>query len=390
MVFRCWKTRRYNMKKLKFLALIRVLCSFVLIALLPSCSKDDAQSNEVDNSNELTEFTPSTELVSYLVDGIDFASNATSIEVSFTSNKSWSVKADAPWCILSPSSGKKGTNKFLITLEKNQSSEDRETIITLQVAEVANYIKVRQNGNSDFDITMKNPGTLSSFLGDGNLDITKLKVNGPLNGTDFDLITNMGRNGRLSILDLSEATIVEGGSYDAPSGYGTSVKTKDNEITEYMFMCYNNLTELYLPHKVTKIDQNAILYCPKLRIIKLPENLKSIGLYGISLLSALEDLELPNGLETLDMLALSELSSLKSLTLPSTVKNLGYDVFSGDERLKSLHCKSVEPPVCEMTFSRLGTSTLIKNGTKLYVPKGSLSQYKNDEQWGLFKTIIEE
>ncbi|MDE7117535.1 MAG: leucine-rich repeat protein [Bacteroidaceae bacterium] len=377
------------MKKLKFLTLIRVLCSFVLIALLPPCSKDDGQSNDVDNPNELTEFTPSTELVSYLVDGIDFASNTSSIEVSFTSNKSWSVKSGASWCILSPSSGKKGANKFLITLEKNQSSEERETIITLQVAEVANYIKVRQNGNANFDITMKNAGTLSSFLGDRYLDITRLKVNGPLNGTDFDLITNMGRNGRLSILDLSEATIVEGGSYN--SYIGEYIKTQDNEITDYMFWWYENLTELYLPHKVTKIGQCAIYSCSKLRIIKLPENLKSIDLFGISVLYALEDLELPDGLEALGSHALTNLSSLKSLTLPSTVKYLDLGVFSGTERLQSLHCESVEPPVCNMTFSLLGTSsTLIKNGTKLYVPKGSLSKYKNDKEWGLFKTIIEE
>ncbi len=275
------------MKKLSFLTLIRVLCSFVLIALLLSCSKDDGSSNSGDNPNESTEFVPSTELVGYLVNGIDFASNASSVEVSFTSNKSWSVTAGVSWCVLSPSSGKKGVNKFVITLEKNLSSEDRETIITLQVAEVANYIKVRQNGNTDFDITMKNPGTLSSFLSGGFLKITKLKVNGPLNGTDFDLIINMGRNGKLSILDLSEATIVEGGSYDNHR----YVKTRDNEITENMFSGYNNLTELYLPHKVTKIGSTAICACQKLRILKLPKELKSIDAYGLISNNALTDLE---------------------------------------------------------------------------------------------------
>lgn len=375
------------MKMLKYLASIKVLCSLMLLFGLFSCGNDDEPGG--DNPNESTEFTPSPELVSYLVDGIDFGSGESGVEVSFTSNKSWSVSSDASWCTFSPSSGRSGANTFSIKVERNQISERREVIITLQVAEVANYIKIRQNGNSNFEITMKNPGTLSSYLGDGYLDITTLRIAGPLNGNDFNLITQMGLQGNLSILDLSEATIVEGGAYN--SLRPQNIKTRDNEITEDMFFCYNNLTELYLPNKATKICKTAIFNCPKLRILKLPEELRVIEDMGLYYLNAIEDLELPEGLEELGMWSLSGLESIKSLTLPSTVKHLGSYVFSGDKRLNSIHCKSVEPPICERTYASTGMLLEpITNGAKLYVPKGSLSAYKNDEQWGLFETIIEE
>lgn len=237
---------------------------------------------------------------------------------------------------------------------------------------------------------MKNPGTLSSYLGNGYLDITTLRIAGPLNGNDFKLITRMGQQGNLSILDLSEATIVEGGAYN--SLRPQNIKTRDNEITEDMFFCYNNLTELYLPNKATKICKTAIFNCPKLRILKLPEELRLIEDMGLYYLNAIEYLELPEDLEELGMCSLSGLESIKSLTLPSTVKHLGSYVFSGDKRLNSIHCKSVEPPICDRTFASPGVLLLepIANGAKLYVPKGSLQAYKNDEQWGLFETIIEE
>lgn len=372
------------MKMLKSLVSIKVLCSLMLLLGLSSCGNDYEPGG--DNPNEPTEFTPSPELVSYLVDGIAFASGESGTEVSFTSNKSWSVSSDASWCTCSSSSGKSGANKFSINVERNQSSEEREAIITLQIAEIANYIKIRQNGNSNFEITMKNPGTLSSFLGDGYLDITTLRIAGPLNGNDFKLITQMGLHGNLSILDLSEAAIVEGGTYN--SLIVQDIKTRDNEITEYMFVCYNNLTELYLPNKATKICQAAIGGCPKLRILKLPEELREIEDLGLNYLTAVEDLELPEGLEELGWL--SELNSLKSLTLPSTLKNLSRETFAGNKWLKNIHCKSVEPPIFDGAFVPYYLYEPILNGAKLYVPKGSLSAYKNDKQWGLFETIIEE
>lgn len=369
---------------LKYLVSIKVLCSLMLLSGLSSCGNDDEPGG--DNPYEPTEFTPSPELVSYLLDGIDFCSDESGVEVSFTSNKSWSVSSDASWCTFSPSSGRSGANTLSINVERNQISEKREAIITLQVAEVANYIKIRQNGNSNFEITMKNPGTLSSYLGDGYLDITTLRIAGPLNGNDFNLITRMELRGNLSILDLSEATIVEGGAYKSLIKQ-ENINTKDDEITEGMFAS-SNLTELYLPNKATKICKYAIYACTKLRILKLPEKLKSIEDMGLFCLPAIEDLELPEGLEELGNSSLWGLESIKSITLPSTVKHLGFYVFAGDKMLNSIHCKSVVPPICDQTFATIYHP--ITNGAKLYVPKGSLQAYKNDEQWGLFETIIEE
>lgn len=192
----------------------------------------------------------------------------------------------------------------------------------------------------------------------------------------------------MSFLLGCKQLIIKHTSVSATNVTHESINTRGNEITEGMFVCSNNLTELYLPNEATNICKYAIFNCPKLRILKLPEKLRSIEDMGLNYLPVVEDLDLPEGLEDLGMMSLNGLESLKSLTLPSTVKHLGYQVFSGNKRLNSIHCKSVEPPLCNWTFDTRFEP--INNGAKLYVPKGSLPTYKNDEQWGLFETIIEE
>ena len=71
-------------------------------------------------------------------------------------------------------------------------------------------------------IKLDKAGTLPDRIGSGRkYQITNLKLVGEINGTDFRMIREMaGRDyrgdvteGNLSVLDLSEAKIVEGGDY---------------------------------------------------------------------------------------------------------------------------------------------------------------------------------
>ena len=71
-------------------------------------------------------------------------------------------------------------------------------------------------------IKLEEAGTLPNKIGSNRkYQITNLKIIGEINGTDFRMIREMaGRDyrgdvteGNLSVLDLSEAKIVEGGDY---------------------------------------------------------------------------------------------------------------------------------------------------------------------------------
>ena len=116
--------------------------------------------------------------------------------------------------------------------------------------------------------------------------ITNLKIVGEINGTDWDMIREMaGRNhrgvftkGNLSVLDLSEAKIVEGGhDYYCPDyGYGSPKFTSNDVIGDCAFYGCSGLTSINLPASITKIEYGAFEGCSGLTSIyvyaeKVPE-----------------------------------------------------------------------------------------------------------------------
>ena len=68
---------------------------------------------------------------------------------------------------------------------------------------------------------------------------------------------------------------------------------------------------------------------------------------------------------------------------------MGYDVFAQCAALKEIHCKAATPPV-----AKNGDVSIFRNFAKsectLYVPTGSLNEYKNATEWKGFKNIVGE
>ena len=109
--------------------------------------------------------------------------------------------------------------------------------------------------------------------------ITNLKIVGKINGTDLKFIREMaGRDyygkktdGKLSILDLSEAKIVEGG--DAYVRFSENYYTSNDKLGNYVFYGCSGLTSIYvypenLPELGTDIftgcdAKNCTVYVPK-------------------------------------------------------------------------------------------------------------------------------
>ena len=113
-----------------------------------------------------------------------------------------------------------------------------------------------------FTINLKEDGTLPDRIGNSRkYRITNLKIIGEINGTDLRMIREMaGRN--LSVLDLSNAKIVEGGDF-----YYKDYYTSDDVIGSYAFYGCSGLTSLTLPAGITSIDYYAFLGCSGLTSI---------------------------------------------------------------------------------------------------------------------------
>lgn len=108
--------------------------------------------------------------------------------------------------------------------------------------------------------------------------------------------------GKLSVLDLSEAKIVEGGDSYYP---GDNCYTSNDEIGRYAFYGCSRLTSINLPSSITSIGYAAFWSCSGLTSLTLPVGITSIGYE-----------------------AFSYCSGLTSINIPSSITKIGYRVFS--------------------------------------------------------------
>ena len=244
-------------------------------------------------------------------------------------------------------------------------------------------------------VKLEKAGTLPDRIGSTKRNkITNLKIIGEINGTDWRVIREMagrsyyndGTDGKLAILDLSEAKIVSGGgSYLYNDSY-----TNDNELGSCAFLNCSGLTSLSLPSSLTSIEREAFAGCSGLTSLSLPSSLTSIkyrafygcsGLTSLSLPSSLTSIEyyafygcsgltslsLPSGITSIDWNAFSGCSGLTSLTLPSSLTSIDSGAFSGCSGLTSLTLPSSLTSIDSGAFS--GCSGL----TSLSLPSGLTS-----------------
>uniref|UniRef100_UPI0040251A09 leucine-rich repeat domain-containing protein n=1 Tax=Alloprevotella sp. TaxID=1872471 RepID=UPI0040251A09 len=185
--------------------------------------------------------------------------------------------------------------------------------------------------------------------------VTNLKIIGEINGTDLRYLREMagcyvkGENGKLSILDLSEARIVEGGDYyydDGATHYGTS-----NDIMgDCAFTYCKSLTSIKLPSSVTKIDGFAFCDCPSLTSVNIPSSVTEIGRYAFASCSSLTSVNIPSKVKEIRDKAFYDCTSLTSINIPSSVTEIGEEAFSGCSSLTSVNIPSSVTEIGESAF----------------------------------------
>ena len=191
-------------------------------------------------------------------------------------------------------------------------------------------------------IKLEEAGTLPDKIGSTKKNqITNLKIIGEINSRDLEMIREMaGRNrwnaptnGMLSVLDLSDAKIVEGGDY-----YYEYYYTSNDKIGDCAFFGCSGLTSLTLPSGVTEIGNSAFSYCRGLTSLTLPSGVTEIGSSAFSYCSGLTSI----------------------YVYAEKLSNMGSDVFDGCDAKKCT----------------------------VYVPKGTYDDYWLSE-FGYFENIVE-
>ena len=262
-------------------------------------------------------------------------------------------------------------------------------------------------------IELEKAGTLPDRIGSSRKDkITNLKIIGEINGTDLSMIREMaGSNfygnstdGKLSVLDLSEAKIVEGGD-GYYNDYGYDYYTSNDVISSYAFSYCSGLTSLNLPAGITEIGDGAFRGCSGLTSLNLPAGITEIGEDAFMGCRGLTSLNLPAGITKIGEEAFWGCSGLKevrfcindnldtyltkghpyinvdcgikyyindkeitSFEIPSNVTTLGHYVFQGCSGLTSLNLPADITEIGDGAFrgcSRLTSLTLPASITKI-------------------------
>ena len=209
-------------------------------------------------------------------------------------------------------------------------------------------------------IKLDEAGTLPNRISESKKYlITNLKIVGYVNGTDWRFIREMAgcdckgkkTDGKLSILDLSDARIVEGG---LPYLYFGSLEEEMN--TSY-----------------DKLGYFAFEGCSSLTSLTIPSSVTSIGFSAFSGCSGLTSLTIPSCVTSIGSCAFEGCSGLTSLTIPSSVTSIGYKVFSGCSGLTSLTIPSSVTSISSGAFLFCGLTNLyyiIDDEIETYLSKG--------------------
>ena len=220
-------------------------------------------------------------------------------------------------------------------------------------------------------IELNKAGTLPDRISESKKYlITNLKIVGEVNGTDWLFIREMAgsdlcgdkTDGKLSILDLSDAKIVGGGLL-----YFLSEYTSNDKLGDYAFYGCSGLTSLTIPSSVTSIGASAFEGCNGLTSLVIPSGVTSIGDKAFHGCSGLISLTIPSSVTSIGWSAFSGCSGLTSLTIPSSVTMISGEVFSGCSGLTSLVIPSSVTLISRSAFS--GCSAL----TSLTIPSSVTS-----------------
>lgn len=240
----------------------------------------------------------------------------------------------------------KGTLEYVLENKNFQAGKAYALTGTIKEAPIGNG--TYQNGV----VSIAEAGTMKKLLGDDYLNITSLKVIGPINGDDVYYLRmmiggsefNQASWGKLITLDLSEATIVEGGDYYYyyKSSYPSLCKyhyTSNNTIGDYMFYDCDVLQNIILPNNLLSISERAFSLCSALTYVKIPNSIKEIKEYAFADSDKLATIAIEgNGSTTLGSNIFKNCDALTSAIIGDGVIEIGDRLFDT--------CSSLE----EVTF----------------------------------------
>ena len=224
-------------------------------------------------------------------------------------------------------------------------------------------------------IHVETAGTLPTLIAaNKKFQITNLTLTGNLNGTDIAYIRDMaGRtfddkqtDGKLSVLNLSDANIVSGGNvyyveyYVVGNGYNGQNRyyTSAGKIGDYAFYRCTSLTSVSLPNSVYSIGEWAFSGCTSLTNVTIGNSVYSIGDYAFSACRNLTSVTIGNN-------AFGGCANLTSIDIPDRVYSIGKSAFNGCIGLTNAMIPNSVYSIGESAFAGCTNLTIVTIGNNV-------------------------
>ena len=185
-------------------------------------------------------------------------------------------------------------------------------------------------------------------------------------------------------------TVIEASAFSSCSALKTiTLPGKLMYISDWLFDGCSSLESVSLPQTVKSIGQGAFNFCNSLKEIEISNEVTIIPDRAFSGCVSLQKVVFPSELTTIGSSAFARCTSLKEIRLGQKVKEIAVFAFSNCSSLETVYCMASIPPVCEMSGNdNVFYDVNLKNVT-LFVPKGSVSEYSEANQWKEFGCIVE-
>lgn len=191
---------------------------------------------------------------------------------------------------------------------------------------------------SAVDITTVAAGTLARQLAD-DTSISQLKVDGPIDATDFDFITHKLLS--LTDLDLSDAVIAA--AEDVKTAANITAY-RANELPPYALFG-SKVTSVALPQTITSIGEAAFGKCA-VKAIEIPPTVTAIGDYAFTGCNELKEIAIPSTVTSVGAGAFKDCTALETAAIHSRLHTIGADMFNG--------CTSLADVLLPQTCRQIG------------------------------------
>ncbi len=309
---------------------------------------------------------------------VDHKGGALSLGITTNINITVEVPAEAAeWVKVTPASGDALVDA--VEIAPNETQQERTCTLTLKAGAFWNKsVVVTQSvvPSEPEGITIPEGGNIADILTkEEAMEMTSLKTNGEVTANDVEFIRKMATEGKLTTLDLENATIkASNEAYTDPNynlpGIITCKIPRDNMIGDYMF-AKTKLTSIKLPANLVEIGRQAFMYSQITEIV-VPDQVKVMGYGAFENCRSLKKATLPGSLERVPERCFLNAWNLEYVTIGEGTKVIGKNAFSSSEASKANTLYEITIP---STLTTIEDEAFMQSGIETVIIPESVVNY---------------